>query len=175
MKQLLQDSKECGWISDLHPVPVQTVGDVALGLAAPKRGELVVVDLHGAANEDGVWLGPLDREPFFNLREIPSDSWSVSAIVLTGCEGSQQEAWQELQRINTGRLAAIGHFAIAPWHDRVPVEVVRTILASASGGDEWAACSAALEVISAADRWSPDEPWAAELLPRYERMPAGGS
>ncbi|MFF3354129.1 hypothetical protein ACFYWN_16025 [Streptomyces sp. NPDC002917] len=159
MKDLLGRAQETQWISTVHDRPIRTKDDIALALKESEPGELVIVDLHGAADEDGAWLGPHCEQPFFNLRDVPADAWNATTVVLTNCEGAQEQFEKELRRINTRPFVLVGHFEIAQMRDHTPVAVVNKILHDADGGDEAAAFRAARAALR-----GNCQAWAAELF-----------
>jgi hypothetical protein len=163
MQDLLHRAQKARWISTVRDKPIETRDDIAAALRESTPGELVIMDLHGAVDEAGAWLGPHAEQPGFNLREIPTDAWSAAAVVLTNCEGAQRPFQEEVRRINTRPVALVGHFGIARMRDHTPVTVVNEILHQADGGDEGAAFKAAWATIGD-PLVVPNELWAAELL-----------
>ncbi len=57
-------------------VDLRGTRDIVAALGESDPGELLVADLHGAANEQGAWIGPAPHAPFLNLQDLPARSRS---------------------------------------------------------------------------------------------------
>jgi len=161
MHSLLDRAQEAGWVEELTRTPITTVEDLAGQLSPSAPGELVILDLHGHTNDDGAWIGPAPERPFFDLRQCPAGIWSAAAVVLSGCEGTQRPFQRELRRINSGPFTLAGHWETAQMWDHTAIDIVRTVLGEADGGDTYAACTAALAAIRDSGT---TEKWMAETL-----------
>lgn len=161
MHTLLERCREAGWVDELIHVPISSADDLAARIGESVPGELVVMDLHGHTQEDGAWIGPAPDQAFFDLRCCAPGSWSASAIVLSGCEGTREPFRRELRRINSGHFALIGHWGASRMWDHTAVGVVRSVLDEAEAGNSYAAGSAAQAAVSGSGT---REPWVVDHL-----------
>lgn len=135
LHEKLRKSKQAGWIQELHDCPVGQDSGISRTVQASGWAELVIVDLHGWTVEQGPWLGTTTRLPGMLLRDLPTDSWSASAIFLTGCRGGTPEFDAELDRILTRRTTVVSHFDQAGFSDHTPVDLITAVLGQTAGAD----------------------------------------
>lgn len=113
MKDKLDRAQEAEWISTVYDKQIRTSDDIARALKASEPGEMLIVDLHGAAGDDGAWLGPHADQPFLNLRELADGTLGAAVVVLTNCEGAKDVFVDEVHRLTGHPVALVGHFDIA--------------------------------------------------------------
>lgn len=136
MRDLLSSAEQAGWISKSIDKPISLAAEIGGATTDMELGELVIVDLHGWADEDSARLSPATEGPYVDLANIPANSWFAAAIVLTNCRGLREQFFSEFSRILRYPAAVAGHFDTVYTSDHTPVEIVRTILAEADGGDD---------------------------------------
>jgi hypothetical protein len=132
--ELLITSQRAGWIGELHDRPVDEPTGIFPALLASALSELVIVDFHGWVVEDGPWLGTTTAAGVL-LKDLPTNSWSASAIFLTGCTGGTPEFAAHLDRVLTHRTTIVSHWEKAGMRDHTPIDLVEAILGEVAGGD----------------------------------------
>jgi hypothetical protein len=135
LDEKLRKSREARWIRDLHDCPVDQDSGIRPALLASGWAELVIVDLHGWTVEQGPWLCTTTTTTGILLRDLPADSWSASAIFLTGCRGGTREFAAELDRILTRRTTVVSHIDEADFSDHTPVDLITAVLGQTAGAD----------------------------------------
>jgi hypothetical protein len=163
MRDLLRRAEQAGWVSDCEDQPISASTEIVEATKDIRPGELLIIDLHGWADDDGARLSPTSSGPYLDLANIGATSWPTAAIVLANCRGARAQFFGELSRILRHPAAVAGHFDEAYAGDHAPIEIVKTILAEADGGDYGDAFNAMDRSIYNRDRRR-HEAWGADLL-----------
>ena len=136
LKEKLQEQKDASRIrGNWQDCPVGVSRDIGTELQKSKRGELVIVDLHG-------WkylpeLGVTDKDSAWLRAVAPAKWWSASVVFLTGCWGSTDLWGETLNEILTHPTTVIGNSKDngAGWRDHTPIELISEVLEQAAGAD----------------------------------------
>src|SRR5438128_487967 len=111
MRQLLDQAEQAGWIYERHDVPLSEDSQILPAFAEIGFGELVIVDLHGWADDDEpACLGTEADGPYARLADLDARSCRPSAFVLGNCRGAREQFNQAIGRIICDPAAIIGHF-----------------------------------------------------------------
>ena len=136
LKEKLREHKDASRIrGNWQDCPVGVSRDIGTELQKSKRGELVIVDLHG-------WkylpeLGVTDKDSAWLRAVAPAKWWSASVVFLTGCWGSTDLWGEALNEILTHPTTIIGNSkdSGAGWRDHTPIELISEVLEQAAGAD----------------------------------------
>jgi hypothetical protein len=120
----------------------------------------VIVDFHGWVVAEGPWLG-VTRFAGALLRDLAAGSWRASAIFLTGCLRGAPEFAAQMHRVLASRTTVVSHWREAAIWDHTPVQLVKSVLGQAAGGDGDAAFTTVAQTLLERQRFR-DEDWTVE-------------
>lgn len=163
MTAMISEARSAGWVDKYTDRPIEHDSDLYHALREVDPGELVIVDLHGWIGDRGPRLSATTSGQGVSLTDIAASSWSASAVVLTNCHGGRKQFQQELSRILARRAAVAGHFDEAMTTDFTPIDIVKSILREANGGDDAEAYNA-MDVALYNRTGRRSEAWGAERL-----------
>jgi hypothetical protein len=148
----LREHARAGRVRFLRGCGVSASPDIGPALLESRRGELVIIDLHGWKHEPT--LGVTDHNGEQLPSALPSKSWSASVIFLTGCWGSTDMWGAALDKLLAHPTTVIGNSKAdgAGWRDHSPISLIGDVLEQTAGAD----ASGARDAVRQALRNDPD-------------------